>query len=88
MPSEGDKAYITAGDVLVVDKRRGNGFHPGIAKEIYAKGQERLKSPLPRQKVWQYYAIYIHLPKRQQQMLMRRSGITAPLRNKCKKRMT
>jgi hypothetical protein len=55
VPGEEQRAYFIGKSdehdetsrVVVVDKRRhGRDFHLGIAGEIHAKGQERLKSPL------------------------------------------
>jgi hypothetical protein len=59
VPGEEKSAYFTRagkkGDrgegsgVIVTDNRRNRGFHLGIADEIYAEGQERLKTPLSTQ---------------------------------------
>ncbi len=46
--SNGTRAELNGAGVLVTDKRRdvGINFHLGVADEIYAKNQERLKTPL------------------------------------------
>lgn len=57
VPGEEQSAYFIGNSdehgetnrVVVVDRRRNRDFHLGIADEIHAKGQERLKSPLSTQ---------------------------------------